>query len=958
VAPPSPVINEQSLSRWQLVGMLVLVLVFTLGLGVHFTLQHKRDLEGGLATLERETLTQQQSLLEAEVQSNRDYLEFVRSRTEMVLKASLKTQVDQAFAIAETIYRQEKGKHPDREIRRLIVETLRPLRFFDGRGYFFIDDMDGNCVLLPTAPSREGTSLLDNKDDTGHYIMRGLIDAAQPGDGYSRYRWYAPGNTREMADKIAYVRRFEPFNWIIGSGDYFYNMEQDLQQEALARLRAVHFGDNGYLAVLRVDGTVLVSPSTPQSEGRKVEQLTSPAEQKVANLILELAGQGGGPIRYEWLNPATGQVSAKLSYVLPVESWGWVLVAGIYLDDLQEGLNRGRSTLEAGVREHIATTALVLAAAAGATLVFSLFFSRWLARLFRQYRDDIESRNDQLQENARQLKLAAQVFESGNEGMVVTDKDNRIVTVNHAFTRITGFTADEVLGNSPNMFASGHHDKAFYTAMWEQLRKTGSWCGEIWNRRKDGSVFPEWLNISCVQDEAGQPNYYIAAFSDITERKEAEAQVHHLAKYDALTNLPNRVLLQDRIGQAIAAAQRADSHLALLFIDLDRFKNINDSLGHAVGDQVLCQVGERLTGAVRASDTVSRLGGDEFVVLLPELESPEQAAGVAEKLLHALSSSLHVEDYDLAVTPSIGIAVFPEDGEDGESLLKNADAAMYHAKERGRNNFQFFTQEMNARVSERLAMENDLRQALQRQELILYYQPQYDLESGTLVGCEALVRWQHPEHGLVSPARFIPVAEETGLILPMGQWVLQEACHQAKSWQDRGLPPISVSVNISAVQFRQTHLATMVQEALKASGLEPRWLELELTESMLMEDGERHTSTLAQLKAMGIRLALDDFGTGYSSLAYLKRFALDKLKIDQSFIRDLPNDAEDAAITTAIIGIAQDLGLQTVAEGVENEAQRQFLAELGCHQMQGFLMARPMPAEALEALLADPQKAA
>ena len=1020
----SLVINEKSLPRLQLIGMLTLVLVFTLGLGVHFTLQHERDFEASLAALEAETLAQQQSLLEAEVDSKRNYLEFVRSRTESVLKTSLKVQVDQALRLAEAIYAQEKGRRPEKEIRRLVVEALRPLRFFDGRGYFFIDDLAGNCVLLPTAPGREGSSLLDNRDDSGHYIMRGLIEAGTRGDGYSRYRWYAPGNEKEMADKIAYVRRFEPFGWLIGAGDYLYQMEADLQREALERLRSVRFAHDGYLAVLHENGNILITPANPGIEGRRLESLGGSDEQRTIARILDLARQGGGPIRYDWINPATGKLSPKLSVVRPVESWGWVLIAGVYLDDLQEDLARRRSSLESGVRQHISTTALVLAVAAGATLLFSFFFSGWLARLFRQYREDLDSRNAQLLENARELKLAAQVFESGNEGMVITDGDNRIITVNQAFTRITGYRPEEVVGQNPAIFSSGRHDADFYRQMWHQLRDTGAWSGEIWNRRKDGSLYPEWLNISSVRDEGGQASHYIAAFSDITERKAAEAQVRHLAEYDALTNLPNRVLLQDRLGQAIAAARRAGSCLALLFLDLDRFKNINDSLGHAVGDQVLClvgerlvaavrasdtvsrqggdefvvllqdrlgqaiaaarragsclallfldldrfknindslghtvgdqvlcQVGERLLTAVRASDTVSRLGGDEFVLLLPQLESPAQAASVAEKLLHTLATPLAIDDYELAVTPSIGIAVFPEDGEDGDTLLKNADAAMYVAKESGRNNYQYFTAAMNARVSQRLLLENNLRQALARQELALHYQPQYDLNSGTLVGCEALLRWRQPEQGLIPPDRFIPVAEETGLILPIGQWVLREACRQAQAWQDAGLPPLVVAVNISAVQFRQANLAALVQEALAASGLSPCWLELELTESMLMEDGERHTQTLAQLKAMGIRLALDDFGTGYSSLAYLKRFSLDKLKIDRSFIRDLPQDAEDAAITTAIIGMARDLGLETLAEGVETEQQWSFLAERGCAQMQGFLRARPMPADEITALL-------
>ncbi|QEL64215.1 diguanylate cyclase/phosphodiesterase with PAS/PAC sensor [Oryzomicrobium terrae] len=931
--------------------MLALVLVFTLGLGVYFTWQHIRDFEAGLADLERETLARQQSLLAAELDSSSNYLEFVRSRTEAVLKEALKAEVDQAYQVVEAIYRQEKGRRPEAEIRRLASEALRPMRFFDGRGYFFIDDRAGNCVLLPISPEREGSSLLDNRDDTGHYIMRGLIEAAKDGQGYSRYRWYAPGNSREMADKIAYVRNFEPFGWIIGAGDYLSNMEQQLSQEALVRLRSVRFGKDGYLAVLHRDGRVLVSPSRPNSEGVEVAHLPSEAERRVVRQLLDLARQGGGVARYDWLHPERNQMSSKFSMVRAVDSWGWVLVAGVYLDDLDTVLKNGQSELAAGVRSHIVTTVLVLALAAAATFAFSLLFSRWLGRILHAYRDDIETRNAQLIENAQQLRLAAQVFESGNEGIVITDPSNRILTVNRAFSAITGYAADEVVGQNPSLFSSGRHSAEFYAAMWRELNERGTWAGEIWNRRKDGTPFPEWLNISAVKNDRGEVTHYIAAFSDITERKAAEAQVRHMAEYDALTNLPNRVLLQDRLGQAIAAAQRGGGRMALIFIDLDRFKNINDSLGHAIGDQVLCQVGARLADTVRASDTVSRLGGDEFVVLLPELDAPNQAASVAEKLLVALSQPLQADGHELAVTPSIGIAVFPEDGQDGSTLLKNADAAMYYAKDNGRNNFQFFTPEMNARVSERLALENNLRQAIARNELFLHYQPQFDLQTGELTGCEALVRWQHPELGLIPPSRFIPVAEDSGLILPLGHWVLREACRQAKAWQDAGLRPIPVAVNLSAVQFRQARLATMIADVLAESGLAPRWLELELTESMLMEDGERHTTALADLKALGVGLALDDFGTGYSSLSYLKRFDLDTLKIDRSFVQSLPDDSEDAALTTAIIGIARQFGLKTVAEGVETEAQRAFLAAQGCTLMQGFLLARPMAGAELAELL-------
>jgi diguanylate cyclase (GGDEF)-like protein len=460
------------------------------------------------------------------------------------------------------------------------------------------------------------------------------------------------------------------------------------------------------------------------------------------------------------------------------------------------------------------------------------------------------------------------------------------------------------------------------------------------------------VTISAVRDERGQVVNFIKIFSDISERKEREERVRHLAHHDFLTDLPNRVLLSDRIARAISAAQRNGTQVAVLFLDLDRFKNVNDSLGHSIGDKLLQEVARRLRACIRASDTVSRLGGDEFVLLVPDVSDPASVAVLAQKVLDAVSRPYSIEGHELISSPSIGLAVFPADGEDVETLLRNADAAMYHAKESGRNNYQFFTPDMNIRATERLSMERSLRRALERGELRLHYQPQYEVATGRIVGMEALIRWEHPEQGLVSPGRFMPFAEESGLILPIGEWVLQEACRQNRAWQESGLAPVRVAVNISALQFRQAGFAATVRAALERSGLHARYLELEVTESVIMHDAERVTASLEELKQMGLELAIDDFGTGYSSLSYLKRFPIDRLKIDQSFVRDITTDRDDAAITSAIIALTRNLGLKTIAEGVETRAQLEFLRAHGCNEVQGFLLSRPVAAAECAALLA------
>ena len=552
-----------------------------------------------------------------------------------------------------------------------------------------------------------------------------------------------------------------------------------------------------------------------------------------------------------------------------------------------------------------------------------------------------------------QLRLAGEVFQSSGEAIVITDAAMRIVSVNPAFSTVTGYSADEAVGQTPYSLSTGIRSQERDGEIWARVWEDGYWQGEVWDRRRNGDVYPKWLTVSVVRDANGRPVNYIEIFSDVSERKEREERVQHLAHHDFLTDLPNRVLLNDRTTQAISLAERNGSQVAVMFLDLDRFKNVNDSLGHTIGDKLLQEVARRLRSSMRASDTVSRLGGDEFVILIPDMADAADVARTAQKVLDAVSQPYSIDGHELVTTPSVGISVYPNDGRDVETLLKNADAAMYHAKESGRNNYQFFTQDMNTRALERLSLERSLRRAVERGELRLHYQPQYDVRTGEIVGVEALIRWEHPDLGLIPPGKFMVFAEDTGLILPVGEWVLREACRQNRAWQVQGLPPVRVAVNISALQFRNSGFALRVQAALKDAGLDSRWLGLEVTESVLMQeqDADRVTDSLEQLKSLGLELAIDDFGTGYSSLSYLKRFPIDKLKIDQSFVRDITSDKDDAAITSAIIGLTRNLGMRTIAEGVETREQLEFLQEHGCDEAQGFLFSRPLSPEECTAVL-------
>ena len=553
------------------------------------------------------------------------------------------------------------------------------------------------------------------------------------------------------------------------------------------------------------------------------------------------------------------------------------------------------------------------------------------------------------------LRIAAAAFDS-QEAIMVTDADSVILKVNKAFTETTGYEAADVVGRTPRLLQSGRHNADFYREMWETLNREGIWQGEIWDRRKTGDEYPKWLTISVVKDEAGTVTHYVGSHFDITERKLAEERIHQLAFFDQLTGLPNRTLLLDRLRQAMAASGRSDSHGALLFIDLDNFKALNDSLGHDVGDLLLKQVAQRLLKCVREGDTVARLGGDEFVVVLANLSSigEEAATGtelVAEKVLATLNQVYRFGDVAHHSSSSIGVTLFKGPPISIDDLMKQADLTMYKAKEAGRNTIRFFDPAMELAVKERTALESDLRRSVEANRFLLHYQAQV-AGDGRVTGAEVLLRWQHPERGMVSPADFIPLAEETGLILPLGNWVLETACRQLAQWaRQPGAAHLTLAVNVSAQQFRQPDFVDQVLAVIRSTGVDPKHLKLELTESMLVHDVQEIIEKMFALRAHGVSFSLDDFGTGYSSLSYLKRLPLNQLKIDQSFVRDVLIDPNDAAIAKTVVALAQSLGLGVIAEGVETAAQRDFLADSGCHAYQGYFFARPLPLAGFEKFL-------
>lgn len=550
------------------------------------------------------------------------------------------------------------------------------------------------------------------------------------------------------------------------------------------------------------------------------------------------------------------------------------------------------------------------------------------------------------------LRQAATVFESTREGVIVTDAEANIVMVNRAFTELLGYTEEEVLGRSTDMLQSPRHDQEFFRRIWVEIGQQGHWQGEVWNRRKDGSEFPQLLSISTVRNNEGKVTQYVSVFTDISKIKETEAELEFLAHHDPLTRLPNRRLLLSRIEHSMETVKREGGMLALLMLDLDRFKDVNDSFGHATGDELLQQVADRLTKRLRMVDTLTRLGGDEFTVLLQGVAHKEDAGRVASEIVKMLGEPWFLSNgFEVRIGSSVGITLFPDHCDNAEEMLQQADTALYQAKEEGRGRFKYFTEDLTRAARERIALEAALRRALTEQEFLVYYQPQVDIVTGEIVGAEALLRWQHPEHGMMLPGHYISVAEETGLIGAIGDWVLRETCLQGRRWLDIGLQAIKLSVNLSPQQFHHKNIVSTVSQVLEETKFPAAYLGLELTESILIKREHDAVTKMDMLRQQGIHLAIDDFGTGYSSLSYLKRFPVDILKIDKSFVEEIPKQRDDMEIANTVIAIGHTLGFKVLAEGVETEGQLAFLKRQGCDIYQGYLKSPPIPADQFEQML-------
>ncbi len=592
-----------------------------------------------------------------------------------------------------------------------------------------------------------------------------------------------------------------------------------------------------------------------------------------------------------------------------------------------------------GQQSRLEAEAVALRHASGKEIVVDVLATTFTSNRWVGFVRDVSAST----QHRAQLTLFGRIFEATAEAILITDADNVIVAANPAFSEITGYTLDDVKGRNPRLLSSGRHDRAFYERLWRTLTRDGHWQGELWNRRKDGGVFPEWATLTVIRDERGRVTNYVAIFSDITAAKRTEAQLTYLAHHDHLTGLPNRTLLFDRLDQALASSARDGTSVALLLVDLDDFKTVNGSVGHHLGDETLRTIAHRLKRLLRQSDTVARMGGDEFAVLIPGLADERDSFEVVQKVLATVAAPIAIDREEVSLTASVGVALSPRDATDGPAVFRAADAALYSARGASRGSWRYFTDELNVHARERLSLINALSRAIERNELRLHYQPQWDIAGRRLISAEALLRWQRGSE-LVPPGRFIQAADESGLIVPIGAWVLKEACRRAAAWR------LPVAVNVSVRQL-DAQFVELVKESLREAALEASLLELEITESVVMEPGEGCVSRLRQLRDLGVRIAMDDFGTGYSSLSQLRRLPLTRLKIDRAFVQHLLSNAADRAVAEAVVTLGRALSLEVLAEGIEAEEQRQALERMGCGEAQGFLLGRPVDAVEFEGLL-------
>ncbi|CCO25029.1 bifunctional diguanylate cyclase/phosphodiesterase [Maridesulfovibrio hydrothermalis] len=892
--------------------------------------------------------------------TTRAMVNMVQAAVDVSVRNHLRAVAEKNLEIITTLYNQYKSGEISEETAKDTAKKLLLGQKIGNTGYIYCLNSAGEIVVHPK------NSLIGTDVTNFEFVRKQLENKT----GYIEYDWANPGEN-EIQPKALFMSYFEPWDWIISASSYRNEFDSLVKAEDFReRISAISLGKTGYVFILGPGGETVVHPWVTEP----VDNYSDILGQR---FLKDIYNKKTGKITYQWKDKDSNKSREKIAVFQDLPEMNWVVAASMYTDEVYEPLD---SIIYFVLFSIIVALLLSIPLSAYISNSITIPVDRLvnnfaqvamghletrsknqspdeigiLSRRFNEFMDELQGIKCNLntevairQKSEYQRRLFEEVFNNALEGITITDLNGVIINANPAFTTITGYDVKEVIGKNPSVLKSEKHSKEFYKNMWKDIREKGHWVGEIWNRRKNGESYPELLSISAIHGASGETTHYVAVFHDITEMKSKEEQLKYQAHHDALTGLPNRILLHDRISMAISRAKRMEKKLALFYIDLDNFKTINDSLGHALGDKLLQKATARISRILRSQDTLARLGGDEFVIMVEDISDEFHLIAQAERLLTAFSSPFELDGHELHVTTSIGITLFPDDGEDSGTLIKNADMAMYQAKAEGRNDYHMFRQEMHDRVERRLKIETALRQAVTRDEFVVFYQPKVDIKSGRIYGLEALIRWMRPGNEIVSPAEFIPLAEETGLIIDIGRYVIETACINRKTINDETGQDLIISINVSGRQLKEPELLKDIKDIVATSGCIPEKMELEITESMLMEDVEATVATLDEIAALGFALSIDDFGTGYSSLAYLKKFPINTLKIDRSFIMDITDDKEDARIVQTIIDMSKNLGLEVVAEGVETIEQSQMLKKAGCTKIQGYLYAKPMPLDEL-----------
>lgn len=926
--------------------------------------------------LKTEFLASKKKMLENEVGRFVDYIEMKKAQSYIQTQNMVKRRVHEAHKLASDVYNKYKNTKTDAQIKEIIIETLRALRYEDDKGYYFITRLDGVEMLFTDKPEMEGKNMLPLQNSEGRYIVKGMIDIIKNAtEGFYEYAWSKPNETKEDFRKITFLKLFEPYGWMIGTGLYLDDIEAKAKEEIANNDNRLKFdkSNNNFIFIGDWNGLSLTYPT----KNKNMYHIVDKNGKFIVQELIETARHGGGFVEYV-MPPFKGVRNlTKLSYVVGIPDWQWYVGAGVYLDDINSDILKLEEEIRQELQKTVLSIALLVLFFSMLLGVFYFYLSRKIKKdfnIFTEFFDSLASKDeminlknikfrefDELAIHANtmlQVKLAInknlaqykKIVSSSDDFLALIDENYVYLAISEGYLKFFQKTKEEILGHSmPELFGEQYFEENLKKSS-DRVLSGESFENEYWVQSAEGMRYLHTKYFPYIAEESGgKIEAYTVSARDITEKKAnedkliaSEKELEFLAHNDSLTGLPNRLLLNDRIAHAIKNSARHNSMLAVCFIDLDNFKKINDSFGHSYGDDILQQVATRIQDVLRNSDTLSRIGGDEFILLIENIKAKAEIDAIISKMQNVFVNPFIYKEQKFFLSASIGISVYPDHGLESETLIKNADAAMYKAKDAGKNTYAFYTLDMTMASYERIGMDNALREAIKEKQFIVYYQPQVNLQTGKVIGAEALVRWNHPSEGILAPGRFIGFAEETRLIIEIGSFVLRQASLDLMGLKKEGIGDFKVSVNVSGVQIEYSDFLLTLKNIIEETKINPSALEMEVTESFIMNDPERWIALLESMRLLGVSIAIDDFGTGHSSLSYLRKLPINKLKVDMSFVKDIPYQEDACSIVNSIIDLAHNMKMSTLAEGIETKEQELYLSTHACQEGQGYLYAKPM----------------